>query len=109
MTSATNRAEILDAALPDVDFDVVSRGTPGFSGADLANLVNEAAINAVRAGSMPWPSTKPGTRWWPRSLSAPIPSRRSRSFPAVPLAGATELATHMVREWGFSATVGPFS
>ncbi|MFZ0665287.1 MAG: ATP-dependent zinc metalloprotease FtsH [Acidimicrobiales bacterium] len=33
---------------PDVDLDVVSRGTPGFSGADLANLVNEAAINAVR-------------------------------------------------------------
>ena len=80
--AATNRAEILDAALlrpgrfdrtveiplpnmvertailaihgrgktlgPDVDLDVVSRGTPGFSGADLANLVNEAAINAVR-------------------------------------------------------------
>ena len=82
--AATNRAEILDAALlrpgrfdrtveiplpnqkertailaihgrgkqlsPDVDLDAVSRGTPGFSGADLANLVNEAAINAVRAG-----------------------------------------------------------
>jgi cell division protease FtsH len=81
---ATNRAEILDAALlrpgrfdrtveiplpnqkertailaihglgkhlgSDVDLGVVSRGTPGFSGADLANLVNEAAINAVRAG-----------------------------------------------------------
>ena len=80
---ATNRAEILDAALlrpgrfdrtveiplpnqkeraailaihskskklgPHVDLDAVSRGTPGFSGADLANLVNEAAINAVRA------------------------------------------------------------
>ena len=80
--AATNRAEILDAALlrpgrfdrtveiplpnqrertailaihgqkkqlgPDVDLDAVSRGTPGFSGADLANLVNEAAINAVR-------------------------------------------------------------
>ena len=79
---ATNRAEILDAALlrpgrfdrtvdiplpnqkeraailaihgrgkklgPDVDLDVVSRGTPGFAGADLANLVNEAAIHAVR-------------------------------------------------------------
>jgi cell division protease FtsH len=82
--AATNRAEILDAALlrpgrfdrtveiplpnrrertailavhgkgktldPGVDLDAVSRGTPGFSGADLANLVNEAAINAVRDG-----------------------------------------------------------
>ena len=35
--------------VPDMDLDVVARGTPGFSGADLANLVNEAAINAVRA------------------------------------------------------------
>jgi cell division protease FtsH len=35
---------------PDVDFEVVARGTPGFSGADLANLTNEAAFFAVRAG-----------------------------------------------------------
>jgi cell division protease FtsH len=32
----------------DVDLTVVARGTPGFSGADLANLINEAAIFAVR-------------------------------------------------------------
>jgi cell division protease FtsH len=35
---------------PDVDLNVVARGTPGFSGADLANLANEAAIVAVRGG-----------------------------------------------------------
>ena len=33
---------------PNVDLGVVARGTPGFSGADLANLANEAAIFAVR-------------------------------------------------------------
>lgn len=52
-----DRREILDVHAKgkrihdDVDLDLVSRGTPGMSGADLSNLVNEAALVAVRSGA----------------------------------------------------------
>ncbi|MFZ2178854.1 MAG: ATP-dependent zinc metalloprotease FtsH, partial [Rhodococcus sp. (in: high G+C Gram-positive bacteria)] len=55
LPNQVERAAILEVHVkgkhidPDVDLGVLARGTPGFSGADLANVVNEAAINAVRA------------------------------------------------------------
>jgi len=52
----SDRIEILQVHMigkrvaDDVDVPVIARGTPGMSGADLANLINEAALYAVREG-----------------------------------------------------------
>ncbi|MEU5213189.1 ATP-dependent zinc metalloprotease FtsH [Streptomyces sp. NPDC020742] len=56
LPNQTERAAILNVHArgkklsSDVEWGVIARATPGFSGADLANLVNEAAIHAVRSG-----------------------------------------------------------
>src|SRR5207237_8759647 len=44
---------------PDIDLRSIARGTPGFSGADLANLVNEGALITARAGRKAIPNTDP--------------------------------------------------
>ena len=61
---------------PDCDFSVVARMTSGASGAELANIVNEAALGAVRRSG--WPSPRPicRRRWTP---SWPAPRRKTRS------------------------------
>jgi cell division protease FtsH len=87
---------------PDVDMSQVAAATPGFSGADLANLVNEAALTAVRAG-------RTGL------IAADFASARDRVVLGTRDRSATltqdELATVAVHEAGHAlvATLSPYA
>ncbi len=68
---------------PDVDLKLIARGTPGFSGADLANLVNEAALWAARKGreaveAQDFSSARDKVLMGPERRSAVIPERERR-------------------------------
>jgi cell division protease FtsH len=159
----------------DVDLDVVARGTPGFSGADLANLVNEAALHAVREDRSVLGGRDSSNALLPEEqhsvavhetghalvaalsphadpvakvsilpagqalgVTEQLPETERHLYPesylldslavrlggraaevlvlgeastgaSNDLAGATQLATRMVREWGLSARLGPIS
>jgi len=78
---------------PAVDLDIIARGTPGFSGADIANLVNEAALLAARknkkmADMEEMEEARDKVRWGRERRSKTI-SERERKLTAYHEAGHT--------------------
>ncbi len=118
----------------DVDISVLARATPGFSGADLANLVNEAALLAARHSQkftiIPRGMALGLTQQLPTEEKHNWSKEQLESRIAVCMGGriaeeltfgqittgaqndieqATEMARKMVCEWGMSETLGPLT
>ena len=98
------RRKILDVHIkniktkPDINLDLIARTTPGFSGADLANLCNEAALLAARSNSeaatqADLEEARDKVRWGRERKSRKI-SEKERKLTAYHEAGHTLIAMH---------------
>ncbi|MFR7669535.1 MAG: hypothetical protein ACLU0O_00945 [Collinsella sp.] len=94
MPDLTGRKNILELHAksvktePPIDLTAIARATPGASGADLANIINEGALRAVREGRKRATRTTSRSRWrssLPANSVSPrcFPTTRSRSFPTM--------------------------
>ena len=96
----------------DVDLSVIARGTPGFSGADMANLVNEAALWAARmnrkfVAMVDFEMSKDKVLMGGRAAEE-IFLNHITTGAGNDIERATEIARQMVCEWGMS-TLGPLT
>ncbi len=89
---------------PDVDLSIIARGTPGYSGAELANLLNEAALLAARTnkkgvGMPELEEARDKVRWGRERRSMAMSDEEKR-------ATAWHEAGPMVMHWGMSERLG---
>src|SRR5438034_959740 len=86
---------------PDVNLRTIARGTPGFSGADLANLINEAALMAARRNKRMVTQSE-----FEDAKELVFGRERVTSGAASDIEQATKLARMMVTRWGLSEELG---
>src|SRR5206468_339381 len=104
---------------PNVDLKVLARGTPGFSGADLANLVNEAALLAARQNKklVEMVDFENAKDYLINRITILLGGRAAEEIvlhqqttgAGDDLEKATEMARKMVCEWGMSEKLGPLT
>src|SRR5207237_757766 len=100
---------------PDINLKTIARGTPGFSGADLMNLVNEAALTAARRNKRmvtqaEFEEAKDKVMMGGRVAEELVFGREKvTSGAASDIEQATRLARMMVTRWGLSEELGTVS
>jgi len=98
---------------PSVNLEVIARGTPGFSGADLSNVFNEAALLAARKEKsvvemQDFDDAKDKVLMGGRAAEEIIFNSMTTGA-GNDIERATEIARKMVCEWGMSEKLGPVS